>query len=276
MPTITVVPTIGPTATPFVHIVEKDDTLLGIAIRYGISLEDLLAANPGINPTILSIDQRIIIPGPEGDQDSTLLPDATPLPLTLSEVRCYSTQTGSLWCISNLTNDEVYAIEGVSALFSLLDKSGNVIESQAAFSPLNSIPQGEVVPLSVYFPNPAIEYTFAVAIPISAYPAISIEDRYLSLELDLETDGPAMDGKSWHLSGRLLFSREDERVADHITIFAMAFDREGFIIGFRKLTYNVDTDAGTAIPFDFSIFSLGPNIDHVKILTEAMVSVEVE
>ncbi len=56
LPTITALPTIGPSPTPFAHVVKKDDTLLGIAIRYGISLEDLLAANPGIEVVLLDAD----------------------------------------------------------------------------------------------------------------------------------------------------------------------------------------------------------------------------
>ena len=45
------------------HIVAGGDTLWAIARRYGVSLEDLLAANPGIkNPNFIRVGDRVVIP----------------------------------------------------------------------------------------------------------------------------------------------------------------------------------------------------------------------
>ncbi len=59
-------PTIEPTPTPRVtqYVVQQNDTLWDIAIRFGFTtLDAIIAANPGINPDFLSLGQVINIPG---------------------------------------------------------------------------------------------------------------------------------------------------------------------------------------------------------------------
>ena len=59
-------PTIAPTPTPRAtqYVVQPNDTLWDIAIRFGFpTLDAIIAANPGINPDFLSLGQVINIPG---------------------------------------------------------------------------------------------------------------------------------------------------------------------------------------------------------------------
>lgn len=44
------------------YTIERGDTLSGIATRNGVSLESLMAANPGVAPRGLQVGQRIDIP----------------------------------------------------------------------------------------------------------------------------------------------------------------------------------------------------------------------
>ena len=59
------------------YTIKSGDTLSAIAATYGVSLEDLLAANPGINPTGLRAGDTIRLP--EGTGSSTAQPTARPL-----------------------------------------------------------------------------------------------------------------------------------------------------------------------------------------------------
>ncbi|MBX6377448.1 MAG: LysM peptidoglycan-binding domain-containing protein [Clostridia bacterium] len=57
----------APTVCPrgFFYTVRSGDTLSAIAQRFGVSLQDLLEANPQIvNPNVLRIGQRICVPAP--------------------------------------------------------------------------------------------------------------------------------------------------------------------------------------------------------------------
>lgn len=76
-------PTAGrPTAT--VHTVVPGDTLGTIAVRYGVSLEDLMAANNLVDPNILSVGQTLMIPigglEPTPTEPPADVPTTTPIP----------------------------------------------------------------------------------------------------------------------------------------------------------------------------------------------------
>jgi len=92
------------TATPWVHIVSANDTLSGIAARYGVSLADLLAANPELDPQFLSLDMEVRIPIEGTGLQEALSATATPLPLHAANPACYAVFGGEIWCISSIEN----------------------------------------------------------------------------------------------------------------------------------------------------------------------------
>ncbi|MFQ6015741.1 MAG: LysM peptidoglycan-binding domain-containing protein [Anaerolineae bacterium] len=86
-PTYVLTPTLVPpeatsepeaTATPeqVVHVVGEGDSLLSIAIQYGITVHAIMVANDLTDPEFVRIGQRLIIPSPT----PTPQPTATPLP----------------------------------------------------------------------------------------------------------------------------------------------------------------------------------------------------
>lgn len=272
LPTITVLPTIGPSFTPFAHVVKKNDTLLGIAIRYGISLEELLAANPGINPTILSIGQQIFIPGPEGDPASAFLPAATPVPMNLTPVTCYRTPADSLWCLTTIRNDGPSDLEGVSVMIALFDQNGNQLASNLAYSPINLLPVGQVMPLAANFPAHAPQYAVALAHPMSAFNALGVEERYVNVEIKLRSEKAGVGRMDWKVTGQLVLMENTDRKIDRIVLLAVALDENDQVIGFRKWKASEDLIPGEAVPFEIVVYSLGPAIDHVEILAEASIA----
>src|SRR5512141_2101170 len=52
----------SPTPTPRSHTVVKGEDMFGIALRYGVTLEELKAANPDVNPNFLSVGAVLVIP----------------------------------------------------------------------------------------------------------------------------------------------------------------------------------------------------------------------
>ena len=67
-----------PTAT--VHVVAPGDTLGSIAVRYGVSLEDLMAANNLTDPDVLTVGQTLAVP--IGGLDPTPTEPAPDIPTT--------------------------------------------------------------------------------------------------------------------------------------------------------------------------------------------------
>jgi membrane-bound lytic murein transglycosylase D len=46
----------------YIHVIKSGDTLFALARRYGVSVELITQANPGVKPTILKIGERLLIP----------------------------------------------------------------------------------------------------------------------------------------------------------------------------------------------------------------------
>jgi murein DD-endopeptidase MepM/ murein hydrolase activator NlpD len=63
--TLVVLPVSAQAGGP-VYIVQPGDTLLFIASRFNLTIDELIAANPSIDPNLLAEGQQIVIPGLEG------------------------------------------------------------------------------------------------------------------------------------------------------------------------------------------------------------------
>ena len=69
-PSQSVAPTAVPAPTPIIYTIKKGETLSKIATAHGITLEQLMAANPDIkNPDRISEGQKITIPVPEAPNE---------------------------------------------------------------------------------------------------------------------------------------------------------------------------------------------------------------
>ncbi|MBL8092994.1 MAG: LysM peptidoglycan-binding domain-containing protein [Anaerolineales bacterium] len=76
-----------PTAT--VHVVAPGDTLGSIAVRYGVSLEDLMAANNLTDPDVLTVGQTLAVPigglEPTPTEPPPDVPTTTPIPTATTD-----------------------------------------------------------------------------------------------------------------------------------------------------------------------------------------------
>lgn len=80
-PTDTATPTPVP---PRIYVIQPGDTLLEIADQHDVSVEAILAANPGISETRLQLDQEIIIPWPTPTPSATANESTAPTTLEAS------------------------------------------------------------------------------------------------------------------------------------------------------------------------------------------------
>jgi peptidoglycan endopeptidase LytF len=75
------------------YTVKEGDTLAGIASRFGVSLDDLRAANPNINGAALSIGQSIRLPAASDvAAPAATRPASTPVPAAATEVPATATE----------------------------------------------------------------------------------------------------------------------------------------------------------------------------------------
>ena len=198
--TLALLPTAGPSPTPQAYTVRANDTFLGIARAYGLTREELLAANPGLNPDFLSIGQQLLIPAPGGQGTATPIPTPTPLPLQTSDPRCYPSASGGLWCLVSVTNTTGSPVEGLSGLLTLVGSDGEPMITVPVYPPLNLLPADEVMVLAAYLTPPVPEFSRAVAALTMGVPVQQAESRYASLDWSITRTQPSADRLSWEVA----------------------------------------------------------------------------
>ncbi len=118
-----------------IYIVQSGDTLNSIALRFGVSAEDIQNANGITDPNSLAIGQQLVIPGLEGVTGlltSEVLPFGTSL-TTLS--RQYQLDQSAIISLNKLTSPSE-TIAGIKFIVA-------VNEGDTAFVPAVSIDAGE-------------------------------------------------------------------------------------------------------------------------------------
>jgi len=254
-----------PTPTQVVYVVVQGDTLSGIAARNQISLEALIAANPGIQLSILSVGTKLIIPpGGAASQEAT----PTAVPLTVQQARCWPGTEGGLWCFAELQNNFAEGVENLSAQFTLVSPGEGKAPSQVAFALLDILPPGQSMPLAAYFPPP---------VPAAATPRVTLltairllpgDPRYLPLAVQASLVSVDWTGRSARVSGSIASTSRSGR-AQSLWVLAVAYDASGNVIGVRRWEAPTALDAGGSLPFDFTVSSVGARIERVDFLTEA-------
>jgi LysM repeat protein len=262
-PRRTATPPPPPTPTPFLHTIVKDDTLLGVALRYGVSLEALLAANPGIDPGFLTIGMTVTIPLSD---TLPVIPSPTPLAIQVQAPACYSLGDGGAGCFLLVQNEQEAAVESLAVQLDLLDAGGQALASQALTAPLNLLPGGRSMPMWAAFDLPLSQVAQAEARLVSALPVESAAGRYLALQASASPQ-ISPDGRSARLEGALSLA-EGEPAAAQVWLLAFAADRDGRIVAMRRWE-SADLAPGQVLPFTIQLYSLGAPIAAVDWLAEA-------
>jgi len=273
-PRSTTVPTVaatirpGPTATPFKHIVAQNETLLGIAALYGVSLDSLMALNPGLNPFVLSIGQELLIPGPEGTPIGALIPTPTPIPLTLYPPACYRQPAGGLRCLTAIHNPTSQDLENLEVEFSLTDSSGKVVQSARVFPPLNRLVAGGTLPVAAAFPAAAVPGASVAAVVLAVIPARQVEGRYFEAHIERGTEERQEGGRSWLVAGTIEAPAEAPEL-NRTVILLTAFDDQDQVVGFTEWEADPALKPGETRDFALRVFSLGPEIARVALSSES-------
>jgi LysM repeat protein len=255
-----------PTSTPITYTILKGDTMLGVALKYGITLEVLQKANPDIDPRILSLGTSLIIP--LGDELPALLPTPTPLAVQLDHIKCYPTGDGGRWCVVPVRNTRNRSIENLSAQVVLYNQAGSVVAEGIVSAPLNILREGEEVALTIYFPGPFDYDLFPRVNLLTSFPVSQESVRYLKVAVEVENIEISNQGQHAQLSGTLSLAKKG-LPANRIWLVGVAYDAGGEIVGQRKWEAANNLEPGKSMPFEMTVFSIGPSIERIEVLAEA-------
>jgi hypothetical protein len=258
-----------PTPTPLAYTVVAGDTLNGIAQKFGVSLSDLLAANPEVTGSTLSIGTVLIIPA---TPISTPIAGPTAVPLPFTRLDCWPSGDGGSWCFAALTNDTGDTLENLIAQISLRDADGGEVASQTTMAMLDILPPGKSTALAAYFPGPVPAGTVAQARLVSAVRILPFDARYAPVALENVLVSVGWPGSTAWVSGQVvpqIGETVPEIPAGRVWVAATAYDETGRVVGVRRWESDSDLPAGGSLPFAFQISSAGPAIDRVDVLVEA-------
>ncbi len=265
----TLSPTITPTMTPVYYQVVKGDDMYGIAFRFGISPQELMTANPSVQPRWMSAGEQLLIPitpqmqtqQPQNAVEST--PTPTLSPYELAQPDCYPDAQRGLWCFVLVKNRQPAALENVSGMVNLLAEDGTILRQATAEMQMNILPAGVALPLVAYFAAPVPDGFTPTAEISLALPVPADDGRYVPAEIQNEHMALASDGKSAKVYGDVVLL--PGYAVQSIWVYALALTEDGSVCGVRRVSLPVDGSTG----FDLTVYTLGGRIDQVIIVAEA-------
>lgn len=149
-PPPTETPTPGPTPTPlppFRYRVQPGDSWLGLAIRYDVGLDSVLALNGRVEDDLLKVDEEVLIPWPT----YTPTPDATLIP-TLEIIEVLQPEQ----CREHV----VAAGETLYAIAAQYEMSAQLLEQVNGITNPDLIKQGQRLCIPLVTPGPPPSPTF--------------------------------------------------------------------------------------------------------------------
>jgi LysM repeat protein len=252
--------------------VKSGDTMLGIAFQHGVSLEQLRAANPTVDPNFLSVGADLVIPVPDPvtQGTATAIFTPTPLPLVVGIPRCYPAAEGGAWCLAAVRNDREAALENISAWLNLYGPGGEGLARQEAFLPLNRLPPGSSLPLAVFFSQSQTGSAgpFTASAELVTAVEIRAPERYLRAEAHIASQTIDPNGRWITLQGQVDLPRRSP-AGSQVWIAAVAYDEQGNPVGMRKLEAQLEPEAAGRLPYTITVFSLGPAIASAEVVVEA-------
>lgn len=255
-----------PSPTPFTYTVQRGDTISSIALKFGVSMDDLQAANPEISPNVMSVGQVLHIPSNPENPSGESTP--TPVPFTIQQIECYPTADRGMWCFVLVHNDFSDFMENLSAQVTLINADNTTIASQTAVLPLNILAPGTSLPLIVFFP-PEIPFDAKPLVQVlTAIRLLPDDERYLPARINNTLVEVNADGRSARVSGEILLPGE-AKAAAQVWVAGTAYNDAGRVVGARRWESKAGLSAGGNLPFEFMVSSIGGKIARVEFAVEA-------
>jgi len=255
----------APTPTPTIHLVTLGETISSIALRYGLDINSLLAANPEIDPYALIVGNQVLIP--LGNNQTQIGLSSEPLALELSQPECSRTTEGGLWCFAIITNPLDEAAANLAVTFKVMNAASEESTSQTVPAVLNKLNPGDTIPAAVYFAAPLPNGYSISASLVSAFPASQSGKTFYSVD----TGSPVIElgGRLAIVSGEAVTAADPGKTVD-VWVAAMAYDAQGNLLGVRRTESRVTLEKGKGLIFNLYVYSTGSAINSVIIKAEAM------
>ena len=229
-PTPLPTPTTTPTATPVVYQIASGDTILGIAIQRGTTVDEILALNPGIVPENLQIGQPVVLPPPATAIALLAQGTAVPLRVAITKIHAYKTPVGSLWLLGEVTNEGDAPVENIQVEIGLLAADGRHVGTVTAWIATSIILPGEHGPFGVLINEPSGDFAQQTVAVVGGQAVVELGTRSLDVavvepELVLNDDSVVVAG---------MVRNEAATATSHVQLTATFYDVQGNVTGYQQ------------------------------------------
>ena len=249
-------PTPTATPTPVIYTIKKGDTLIPIARKFGVTVQQITEANGISDPRRLRIGQEIIIPVRPSESGPTVVPTPTPVDLQIQGLAFHHTPVDTLWCMGEVGNISGQPAEEVQVQVSLHDDQGRLLASGAAFTEIDILPDGGRAPFAIQFTGPSLAFAQYQTLVLGGVPSTHLGPRYPDLEV-IEDHGQWLDENNYQVRGQVLNSGQAD--AEKVAVIITLYDGESHVVGARTVHIPAEVFlAGAKAPFEVELTPLGP------------------
>jgi LysM repeat protein len=254
VPTVPPPDTPTPTSPPIVHVVQPGETLIAIALQYGVTVAALQSANGIDDPSTLQVSQELVIPTDEEskleDEDlGLLLPTPTPIAFAIEGLICHEEPTGSLWCMGEVANSTEASIVNIQLRVSLYNAAGEELVGGDVFTALDLVPSGQRAPFGILFASAPDNYDRLLAVPIRAESSLEPASRYAALQVVADDAAPV--GALFQITGTV--TNPAQQVVTDVKVVVTTYDGDGNVTGFRQAKLPDAIPAGESAGFAISL-----------------------
>lgn len=245
----------APTPTPVIHIVEPGETLLGIALQYGVTLDALQQVNGVLRPETLQIGTPLIIPSGSASSTSNaggsvLYPTPAPLPISVEHDARFQTPVGSVWVLGEVANPGNAPLENVQVRVALLNKDGVEVANHTTFTVLQAVPGQGRSPFSVLFEDPPPDVAGFQAMVVRADPSYNYDTRYARLQVVDPQIKQA--GSEYRVTGTVANSGPTNAI--DVQVVVTMYDKAHHVTGYRQLAIpDGQLPAGASVPLEMIV-----------------------
>ena len=249
-------PTPTATPTPVIYTIAKGDTLIPIARKFGVTVQEIIDANGIDDPRRLSIGQEIIIPVQPQETGPTVVPTPTPVDLQIQGLAFHRTPLDTLWCMGEVSNISGQPAEEVQVQVSLHDDQGRLLASGAAFTEIDILPDGGRAPFAIHFTGPSLDFAQYQTRLLGGVPSTHLGPRYPDLKVT-EDHGEWLDENNYRVRGQVVNSGQSE--AEKVAVIITLYDDEDHVVAARTVDIAAEVFlAGAQAPFEVELTPLGP------------------
>jgi LysM repeat protein len=261
------VPTAIATAAPVPYLVQSGDTLVDIAAANDVTLNELLALNPDVQPELLMVGQQLFLPPLPTDEAPAILVTSQAIAIEISGPSTYSSVGGGVWVLGEVQNTGGHAVELIQVEVTLLDQDEVILAEETVWVTPLTLQAGGKAPFGLLFPSFDGAKTVVRTSIAAGRPVHELGSRYLDLavsgaEVTIGRNPIEVEGQLDNVGGQ---------TAGQISIITTFYDDQGTVTGFHEKRLEGALAPGESMPFQFVALPPGGRAHAYAFATQAVI-----